>query len=44
MEAVLIIGVIGFIALFLAIGAFVADYIFPRIPAIERFLDQFESE
>ena len=31
------------LALILAIGGVVADYIFPRIPAIDRFLDRFDE-
>lgn len=44
MEVFFTIVAIGFISLFLAIGSFIAEYIFPRIPVVNRFLDRFESE
>lgn len=34
---------LGSLALILALGGIIADYILPRIPAIERFLDRFEQ-
>lgn len=34
---------LGSLALILTVGGFIADHIFPRIPAIERFLDSFEQ-
>lgn len=38
-DAVIALGIISVYLLILGVGCLVADYVFPHIPFIERFLD-----
>ena len=38
-DAVIALGIISVYLLILSVGCLVADYVFPHIPFIERFLD-----
>lgn len=38
-EMVIMLGILGSLFLVLFVGGFIADYVFPLIPVIKRFLD-----